>query len=78
MRAYWMMEAVRSRAPRFDPLILSTGPADEAVETALLLSDTLRSFLGAPPPYAGHIDDTDVNARLLQKISEEISRKKVA
>ncbi len=78
MRAYWMMEAVRARAPRFDPLILSTGPAKDAVETALMLSDTLRSFLGAPPPYAGHINDAGVNARLLTQISEEISRKKVA
>lgn len=78
MRAYWMMEAVRARAPRFDPLILSTGPADSAVDTALMLSETLRSFLGAPPPYAGHIDDIDMQARLLTQITDEISRKKVA
>jgi len=36
MRAFWMIEAVRRRAPRFDPLILSTGPRDDAVETALM------------------------------------------
>ncbi len=78
MRAYWMMEAVRARAPKFDPLILSTGPAEDAVETALMLSDTLRSFLGAPPPYAGHIEDVDVNARLLSQITQVIKRKQVA
>ncbi len=78
MRAYWMMEAVRARAPKFDPLILSTGPAEDAVETALMLSDTLRSFLGAPPPYAGHIEDADVNARLLSQITQVIERKQVA
>ncbi len=78
MRAYWMMEAVRSRAPKFDPLILSTGPKQDAVETALMLSDTLRSFLGAPPPYAGHISDTDVHERLLSQIAQVIERKAVA
>lgn len=78
MRAYWMMEAVRSRAPKFDPLILSTGPAEDAVETALMLSDTLRSFLGAPPPYAGHIEDENVHSRILSQITQVIERKKVA
>lgn len=78
MRAYWMMEAVRSRAPKFDPLILSTGPSDDAVETALMLSDTLRTFLGAPPPYAGHIEDAGVETRLLSQITQVISRKAVA
>lgn len=70
MRAYWMMDAVRSRAPKFDPLVLSTGPQDLAVESALLLSDTIRQFLGAPPPYAGHMTDPHLNMRLLDKISE--------
>ena len=78
MRAYWMMEAVRARAPKFDPLILSTGPSKNAVETALMLSDTLRSFLGAPPPYAGHIGDDAIETRLLSQITQVIERKAVA
>lgn len=78
MRAYWMMEAVRNRAPKFDPLILSTGPRDEAVETALMLTDTIRNFLGAPPPYAGHIQDSQVNARMLEQIVDQASRRAVA
>ena len=36
MRAYWMIEAVRRRAPKFDPYILSCGDMEEAVETCLL------------------------------------------
>lgn len=78
MRAYWMMEAIRSRAPKFDPLILSSGPAEDAVETALMLTDTLRTFLGAPPPYAGHTHDEDVHDRILRQLTEVIERKAVA
>ena len=54
MRAYWMMEAIRARAPKFDPLLLSYGPQDAAGETTEMLRETLREFLGAPPAYAGH------------------------
>jgi len=53
MRAFWMMEALRRRSPHFDPLILSTGEKSDAVETAFMLSETVREHLGAPPPYAG-------------------------
>lgn len=78
MRAYWMMEAVRGRAPKFDPLVLSTGNKSDAVETALMLSDTVREFLGAPPPYAGHIDDPDIYERLLGQMSDAAKRSAVA
>lgn len=78
MRAYWMMDAVRSRAPRFDPLVLSTGPQTDAVESALLLSDTIRQFLGAPPPYAGHMTDPKLTLRLLDKVTEVTKRSFVA
>lgn len=78
MRAYWMMEAVRARAPKFDPLILSSGPRGPAVETALMLSDTIRNFLGAPPPYAGHISDAGVYERLLQQLSDAARNREVA
>lgn len=78
MRAYWMMEAVRSRAPKFDPVVLSAGERADAQATASMLLDTLKTFLGAPPPYAGHIEDTDIHRRLLDQIKHEISRKAVA
>jgi len=38
MRAYWMMDAIRARSPKTDPLLLSCGPKDNAVETALMLT----------------------------------------
>ncbi len=57
MRAYWMMEAVRRRHPDFDPMLMSFGPAKGANEAALMLIETIKDFLGAPPPYIGHGSD---------------------
>lgn len=74
MRAYWVIEAVRRRAPKFDPLILSCGNYLDSVETALMLSDTVRENLGAPPPYAGHILDESIDMRLLRKLRDTIDK----
>lgn len=74
MRAYWTIEAVRRRAPKFDPLILSCGGRVDSVETALMLSDTVRDHLGAPPPYAGHIGDAHINVRLLTRLRESVAQ----
>jgi MinD-like ATPase involved in chromosome partitioning or flagellar assembly len=78
MRAYWMMEAIRARAPKFDPLILATGHAADAHDTASMLSHTLKSFLGAPPPYAGHISDKNIHSQLLNKARQVSERTAVA
>lgn len=78
MRAYWMMEAVRNRAPKFDPLLISDGPKSEAAETATLLCETIREFLGAPPPYAGHLDEEDLSGRLLSQLRKASRRSAVA
>jgi MinD-like ATPase involved in chromosome partitioning or flagellar assembly len=74
MRAYWTIEAVRRRAPKFDPLILSCGNHVESVETALMLSDIVRGHLGAPPPYAGHTSDAHMDVRLLSRLREAIAQ----
>lgn len=78
MRAFWMIDAVRSRAPKFDPLVFSVGEKCDAVETALMLSDTVREHLGAPPPYAGHADDLHIETRLLTKMRDNTGRVAVA
>ncbi|MEP3890052.1 MAG: hypothetical protein ABJN69_06260 [Hellea sp.] len=78
MRAYWMIEAVRRRDPKFDPVILSMGERSEAVETALMLTDTVREHLGAPPPYAGHAEDGPVAERLIERMRDLAERAKVA
>jgi len=82
MRAYWMIDAVRRRDPKFDPVILSMGARNEAVETALMLTDTVREHLGAPPPYAGHIEDAlghqTMSERLITRMKEQSEQSKVA
>ncbi len=78
MRAFWMVDAVRRRAPDFDPLVLSTGEKCDAVETALMLSDTVREHLGAPTPYAGHVDDLHIETRLLEQMRDQAARRAVA
>lgn len=78
MRAYWMVEAMRRRAPRYDPLILSTGEKSDAVETAFMLTETVREHLGAPPAYAGHADDLHLESRLLEQMRAEADRRAVA
>jgi len=78
MRAFWMVDALRQKSPKFDPLILSTGEKSDAVETALMLSETIREHLGAPPPYAGHSDDLHLESRLLETLRERADRFAVA
>ena len=78
MRAYWMIDAVRQRNPKFDPVVLSMGERADAVETALMLTDTVREHLGAPPPYAGHAEDGPVAARLIERMRDLVERSKVA
>lgn len=57
MRAYWMIEAIRRRFPEYDPMLMSFGSQTGANETALNLIETVKEFLGAPPPYIGHAQD---------------------
>lgn len=78
MRAYWMVDAIRRRAPHFDPLILSTGPKIDADETALMLSETIREHLGAPPPYAGHSSDLHAETRLLERMRIQAASQAIA
>ncbi len=68
MRAYWMIDAIRARQPKFDPLLISNGPKEDAVGSAHMLTEIVREFLGAPPPYAGHCDDLALETRLLDKM----------
>jgi len=82
MRAYWMIEAVRRRDPKFDPVMLSMGSPVDAVETALMLTDTVREHLGAPPPYAGHVTDKSqcqtMAERLIRRMKKQSQQSKVA
>ncbi len=78
MRAYWMMDAIRRRSPNYDPLIISTGQKCDAVETAHMLSETVRDYLGAPPHYTGHSDDLHIEARLLEQMRRHMAARATA
>ena len=78
MRAYWMLEAIRQRDPMFDPLLVASGPCEEALETAGLLRDTVRSFLGAAPDYMGHMNHPTMVHWLLQSIRQSTDSSQVA
>ncbi len=57
MRAYWMMDALRARAPEIDPLVLPCGPEQEGFETFEMLQSTITDFLGAPPALGGILEN---------------------
>lgn len=76
MRAYWMMEAVRERHPKFDPLLVSMGDQADSLETADLLQATIREFLGAPPPYMGHEEKSATCAKLVHEMTKAQGKKK--
>jgi MinD-like ATPase involved in chromosome partitioning or flagellar assembly len=78
MRAYWMMEAVRRRHPEFDPMLMSFGPASCANETALMLIETVKEFLGAPPPYVGHGTDPWIAPKALVSMIDKAKLDKAA
>ena len=59
MRAYWMLEAVRARSPRFDPLLMVEDQTGAGFEAFALLSSTINEFLGAAPPLGGIYQDGD-------------------
>lgn len=58
MRAYWMLDAVRARTPRFDPLMIGRGEPEETREAYDMLTSTVREFLGAPPSLASILAKT--------------------
>ena len=78
MRAYWMVDAMRRRTPNFDPFILSTGQKSDALETSLMLSETIREYLGAPPYYGGHSEDLHIETRLLEQLRHHVSERATA
>lgn len=76
MRAYWMLDAIRSRAPKFDPLILVQGEEFESFETYDMFASTVREFLGAPPALGGILetvsDVKDIAPTLLESLRQEV------
>lgn len=78
MRAYWTVDAVRRRNRRWDPVTLSLGPTQDAVETALMLRDVVRDHLGAPAAYGGHALDAQLPTAALDRLRRIADRDRIA
>ncbi len=76
MRAYWMLEAIRARVPKFDPLIIAQidneGCEAEGFETFDLLAGTVRDFLGAAPALGGILEDAGSAVELAPALLEAL------
>jgi|GEM_PF-2739551 len=75
MRAYWMMDSIRSRNPGFDAHTVSFGDPEQAVASAMTLETTMREHLGGAPLYAGHESDRDRVQTLLEVMRKSCARK---
>lgn len=82
MRAYWMLDAIRARSPKFDPLMLTEGTEADAFESYELFKGTVHEFLGAPPALGGILENgSDAKALapiLLEYLREETKSTKRA
>lgn len=82
MRAYWMLDAIRARSPKFDPLMLAEGNETEAFDAYDLFKGTVHEFLGAPPALGGILekqaDAKTLAPILLESLREETKRTKRA
>lgn len=75
MRAYWMLDALRMRLPRFDPLVLACGPQAEGRETFEMLNATVRDFLGAKLTLGGHVKSREAAYALAPALLEFLSER---
>lgn len=77
MRAYWMLDAIRARVPKFDPLMLVHGEEASGFETYDMFASTVREFLGAPPALGGILETphaaSDLAATLLESLREDVN-----
>jgi len=74
MRAFWMMDALRARCARLDPMLIACGPKSEANEAHEMLSETIREFLGAPPPLCAIISKSGMHDGVAAHIVSSLNR----
>ncbi len=76
MRAYWMLDAVRARVAKFDPLMVpqinAGGKEAEGFETYELLAGTIKQFLGAAPALGGILDQPDAATQIAPALLEAL------
>lgn len=82
MRAYWMLDAIRARAPKYDPLMICSGDETEGQEAYELFAGTVRDFLGGPPRLGAIIGREDICPQraehILKNLIEDQMREKAA
>ncbi|MBL4853920.1 MAG: hypothetical protein JKY25_06735 [Robiginitomaculum sp.] len=72
MRAYWMLDAVRARVAKFDPLMIAQGKETDGFETYDLLAGTIKQFLGAAPALGGILDQPGTAAHIAPALLEAL------
>lgn len=76
MRAYWMLDAIRARIPKFDPLMIAQigkdGCEQDGFEGYELLSGTVGDFLGAAPALGGILEMQAAAAELAPVLLEAL------
>ena len=75
MRAFWMIDSIRSRNAAFDAHTVSFGDPSLAVSSALMLERHVREHLGGAPLYAGHESDRDRVETLLESMRASCAKK---
>ncbi len=78
MRAYWMLDAVRARVAKFDPLMIAQGDEAEGFETYDLLAGTIKQFLGSAPALGGILDRPDTAAHIAPALLEALRQDSTA
>ncbi|HHL43452.1 MAG TPA: hypothetical protein ENJ42_07540 [Hellea balneolensis] len=84
MRAYWMLDAIRARAPMFDPMMTVFGDEDQGFDSFDLFAATVRDFLGAPPALGALVENRDavptIAPALLESLRSEttLNKKRVS
>ncbi len=75
MRAYWMLDAIRARIARFDPLLIAQGQENQAFDSYELLAGTVGDFLGAAPALGGILEAqasaTEIAPVLLEALRQD-------
>lgn len=72
MRAYWMLDAIRARVAKFDPLMIAQGGEEDGFESYELLAGSVNEFLGAAPALGGILETQHAGADLAPVLLEAL------
>lgn len=78
MRAYRMLDVIRARLPKFDPLLLISGAENQGFESYDLLTGTVNEGLGSAPALAGLIEQAEEISTLAPTLLETLRQETVS